>query len=273
MSEQVSPPGRDRTTTTHADWGAGHPRLHVRSELDRYTHEITADLTRVGSADDNEIVLPGTDAMHATITHDATDEYILTMFGEGKTNAATRKGPGDRRRLTETLRTGAHFTAGDWRLVFARDEFADHGRPYGGRQGGEFAHQRRQAPRPDYTPSGKLSKEQVILIDEVVNGPDVTAFEFYVVKDEKAAIYNAMVGDTEIGGLSYNTAGDDRLVLLELSIFPVHRNQGIATALIRRVLDDVRAHRKTVIVLCPIVHSFIDRHPEYADLIDPNRSE
>lgn len=273
MSEQASTSGRERPTTTHAGWGAGHPRLHVRNDLDRYVHEITADLTRVGSADDNEIVLPGADAMHATITHDATDEYILTMFGKGETNAATRKGPGDQRQLTETLRTGAHFTAGGWRLVFARDEFADHGRPYGGRQGGEFAHQRRQTPRPDYTPTSKLSEEQLVLIDEVINSVETPAFEFYVVKDEKAASYNAMVGDTEIGGLSYTTAGDDQLVLLELSIFPVHRNQGIATALIRRVLDDVRTHRKTVIVLCPIVNSFIDRHPEYADLIDTSESE
>lgn len=110
------------------------------------------------------------------------------------------------------------------------------------------------------------------MINEVVHGAETPAFEFYVVKDEKVAIYNAMVGESEIGGLSYNTAGDDRLVLLELSIFPMHRNQGIATELIRRVLDDVRAHRKSVIVLCPIVHSFIGRHPEYADLVVPDEA-
>ena len=273
MSEHSSTSGPGGPTTTHAAWGAGHPRLHVRSDRDRYVHEITTDLTRVGSAHDNEIVLVGTDTIHATITHDATDEYILTMFGAGETNAVPHMGPGEQSRLTETLRTGAHFTAGDWRLIFARDEFADHGRPYGGRQGGEYAYQRPQDPRPDYTPSDKLSEEQLVLIDEVVNGGDTPAFEFYLVKDEKAAIYSAMVGDTEIGSLSYNTAGDDRLVLLELSVFPVHRNKGIATALIRRVLDDVRAHHQTVIVLCPIVHSFIERHPQYADLVDPNESE
>ena len=272
MSEQKATPGRERITTTHAGWGAGHPRLHVRSDHDRYVHEITTDLTRVGSADDNEIVLPGADALHATITHDATDEYVLTMFGTGETNAGHRDGPEGQRHLTETLRTGAHFTAGGWRLVFARDEFADHGRPYGGRQGGEFAHQRRQGPRPDYTPMGGLSDEQVILIEQVVHGAENPAFEFYVVKDEKVAIYNAMVGETEIGGLSYNMAGEDRLVLLELSVFPMHRKQGIATELIRRVLDDVRAHRRTVIVLCPIVHSFIGRHPEYADLVVPDEA-
>lgn len=267
MSEQESGSAWSRPTTTHAARGAGRPRLHIRDELNRHVHEITTDLTRIGSAEDNEIVLAGAEPMHATITHDANDEYVLTMFGAGETNAATSRGP-EGRRSTETLRTGAHFSAGGWRLVFARDEFADHGRPYGGRQGGEFAHQRRQAPRPDYTPRDQLSEEQVVLIDEVANGADTPAFEFYVVKDERSAQYSAMVGPTEIGGLTYTTAGADRLVLLEVSVFPVHRKQGIATALIRRVLDDVRDRSQTVSVVCPIVHEFIARHPEYADLME-----
>lgn len=273
MSDSASTPGRDRPTTTHADWGAGHPRLLIRGERDRHVHEITSDLTRIGSSSDNEIVLPGADALHATITHDATDEYILTMFGEGETNATTRKGPGDRRRPSETLRTGAHFTAGAWRLVFSRDEFADHGRPYGGRQGGEFAHQKRQAPRPDYTLSYPRSQDQLVLIDEVVHGVDAPAFEFFVVRDEKASAYSAMAGDTEIGQLTYNAAGESRHVLLALFVLPLYRDQGIATNLIRRVLDDVRAHRRTVIILCPIVRTFIDRNPEYTDLVEPDEPD
>ena len=268
MSEQEPAAVWRQPTTTHAARGAGRPRLHIRDELNRYVHEITADLTRIGSAEENEIVLPGAEPMHATITHDAADEYILTMFAAGETNAAAPQGAPDRRRSTETLRTGAHFSAGPWHLVFARDEYADHGRPYGGRQGGEFAHQRRQAPRPDYTPRAQLSDEQIVLIDEVVNGVDTPAFEFYVVKNDRSALYSAMVGSTEIGGLSYTTAGADRLVLLEVSVLPVHRKQGIATALIRRVLDDVRERSLTVSVVCPIVHEFIARHPEYADLME-----
>lgn len=267
MSEQESGSAWSRPTTTHAARGAGRPRLLIRDELNRYVHEITGDLTRIGSAEDNEVVLPGTEPVHATITHDAADEYVLTMFGAGETNAASAQGP-EPRRSTEILRTGAHFSAGGWRLVFARDEYADHGRPYGGRQGGEFAHQRRQAARPDYTPRDQLSHEQVVLIDEVANGADTPAFEFYVVKDESSTQYSAMVGSTEIGGLSYTTAGGDRLVLLEVSVFPLHRNQGIATALIRRVLDDVRERSQTVSVVCPIVHEFVARHPEYADLME-----
>ena len=35
-------------------------------------------------------------------------------------------------------------------LLGVRDEFADHGRPYGGREGGEADVQRPQPPRPEY---------------------------------------------------------------------------------------------------------------------------
>jgi predicted GNAT family acetyltransferase len=54
----------------------------------------------------------------------------------------------------------------------------------------------------------------------------------------------AVVGDTEIAGLPYNVAGDDRLVLMPTSVLPEYRRQGIATELIRRVLDDVRTRER-----------------------------
>lgn len=121
-------------------------------------------------------------------------------------------------------------------------------------------------------PDGKgvLSQDQAVLIEEIVDEPNAPGFDFAVVNDEKAGIYDAIVGDREIAGLTYNVAGEDRLVLLAASVYPEFRKQGIATELIRRVLDDVRAQGKTVTILCPIVRTFIDHNPGYADLIDPN---
>lgn len=93
--------------------------------------------------------------------------------------------------------------------------------------------------------------------------------DFDVVKDDKTGSYDAIVGDREVGALTYDVAGEHRLVLLATSVFPEFRNQGIATELIRRVLDDVRAQGKTVTILCPIVRTFIEKNPGYADLVDP----
>jgi len=141
----------DEPTTTHAEWGAGSPRLLVSSPEERFVYDITGDIVRIGSAGDNELVLGETDPLHASITHDERDEYVLTLVGAGEMNAnpgAAATHPGER---SETLRTGARFTAGPWTLVFTREEFADHGRPFGGRQGGEFSDQPAQPARPDYT--------------------------------------------------------------------------------------------------------------------------
>ncbi|MGW3345968.1 GNAT family N-acetyltransferase [Nonomuraea rubra] len=120
-------------------------------------------------------------------------------------------------------------------------------------------------------PEGKntLSEDQAVLIDEVIDDPHAPAFDFTVVNDERASIYEAILGGREIAGLPYTVAGRDRLVLLATSVFPEYRKQGIATELIRRVLDDVRARGKTVTIMCPVVRTFIEHNPEYTDLIDP----
>lgn len=140
-----------RPTTTHAEWGAGNPHLTIIRDNDRFVFALTADAVRIGSADGNELQVPETDAVHAEIIHDDQDEYVLTLHGAGEMNAspeATGARPGER---SEVLRTGARFTAGPWTLVFAREEFADHGRPYGGRAGGEGSDTPTQPARPDYT--------------------------------------------------------------------------------------------------------------------------
>lgn len=137
-------------TTTHAEWGAGNPRLIVTSEMDRQTYDLTSDLTRIGSAGGSDLILAGADPLHATIEHDKRDEYVLTLHGEGEMNANPQSSATHEGDRSETLRTGARFTAGPWTLVYMRDEFADHGRPFGGREGGEGAHQPMQPERPDY---------------------------------------------------------------------------------------------------------------------------
>lgn len=148
MTDQTAP-GYE-PTTTHAEWGAGDPRLLISREDDRSVHHITTDTVRIGRADGNELRLPDTDPVHATVAHDERDEYVLTLHGAGEMNAnpqSAATADGDR---TEILRTGARFTAGPWTLVFSRDEFADHGRPFGGREGGELDDQPPQPARPDY---------------------------------------------------------------------------------------------------------------------------
>ncbi|MBY8877363.1 GNAT family N-acetyltransferase [Actinacidiphila acidipaludis] len=100
------------------------------------------------------------------------------------------------------------------------------------------------------------------------NRPGAPAFDFDLVNDQKTGVYEARTGGTEVAGLTYQAAGANRIVLLATAVLPEFRHQGIATELIRRVLDDVRAQGKTVTITCPIVRTFIEHHPAYADLVD-----
>ncbi len=57
-------------------------------------------------------------------------------------------------------------------------------------------------------------------------------------------------------------------MLLAVSVFPEFRGRGVAMQLIRQVLDEVRAQGRTVTNYCPVVQTLLERHPDYAELID-----
>ncbi len=142
---------RRRTTTTHYLPGSGRPRLIFAVQSGTWDgrapreFNLLPDVTVIGSTGAADLMLPGLNPEHARIVHDERDEYVLYITGS-ETNAAAPvliDRPSDGR----ILRTGALITLGEWRLAFFREEFADHGRPYGGRVGGEFAVQRPQPER------------------------------------------------------------------------------------------------------------------------------
>lgn len=142
---------RRRPTTTHATPGAGRPRLVFAvgtgswDDSVPYEFDLLPTRTRIGSGDDVDLRLPGLEPLHAEIVHrEADDEYLLHAYGPSGGGAASRD---DGPPAPRVLRTGARIELGAWRLAYVREEFADHGRPYGGRQGGELAIQRRQPPR------------------------------------------------------------------------------------------------------------------------------
>src|SRR4051812_46516292 len=115
---------------------------------------------------------------------------------------------------------------------------------------------------------GTLTEDQTVLIDEVTADDHSPTITFFVTDNAAISSYEAISGDTVIGGLTYTVAAENRLVLVAADVFPEYRGQGVATEMIRRVLDDVRRRGVTVTILCPIVWTFIDRNPGYTDLVD-----
>jgi hypothetical protein len=60
---------------------------------------------------------------------------------------------------------------------------------------------------------------------------------------------------------------DGVLTILHTEVPKALEGRGIGSALIRGVLDTARSQGLKVITVCPFAKSYIERHPEYADLL------
>ena len=72
--------------------------------------------------------------------------------------------------------------------------------------------------------------------------------------------------DGELAGWVEYRRLDGRVVALHTEVPPEFGGRGIASALVRRVLDDARAAGDKVTPLCPFFVAHFERHPEDADL-------
>ncbi|SDN57776.1 hypothetical protein SAMN05216368_10674 [Cryobacterium flavum] len=144
---------RRRVTTTHYTPGSGRPRLIFVVGSKNWNGQMPREFnllpgtTTIGSSADADLQLPGLKPLHAEIRHDDNDEYRL--FAIGEVGGSSRPAE-DGRSIGngQILRTGSRLEMGPWRMGYFREEFADHGRPFGGRVGGELAFQKPQPPRP-----------------------------------------------------------------------------------------------------------------------------
>lgn len=87
------------------------------------------------------------------------------------------------------------------------------------------------------------------------------------VRDNRDESRYEAVRDDQPVGFAYYRAEQGRLVFTHTEVRPEDEGKGVASALIRGALDDVRRRGLSAVPLCPFVRSFIDRHPEYQDLV------
>ena len=66
--------------------------------------------------------------------------------------------------------------------------------------------------------------------------------------------------------LTYKERGNS-LALLHTDVPPEFEGRGVGSALAKAALDHARARSLKVLPYCPFVAAYLERHPEYADLI------
>lgn len=81
--------------------------------------------------------------------------------------------------------------------------------------------------------------------------------------------YEILIGGEIAGVLHYRRHGE-RIELMHTEIEQSFSGRGLAGRLASAALDDARARATSVQPTCPFVAGYLDRHPEYADLLVAN---
>jgi predicted GNAT family acetyltransferase len=87
-----------------------------------------------------------------------------------------------------------------------------------------------------------------------------------VTRNDAALQYDIELNGTPAGLIRF-TRGDDVITMVHTEVDPQFEGEGLGSQLVQLALDDVRARGERVVPQCPFVAAFIDRHPEYADLV------
>ena len=90
-------------------------------------------------------------------------------------------------------------------------------------------------------------------VPEVRDDPDESRFEIWL--------------DGELVGFARYVRRGGRVYFVHTEIDPATRGR-LGSALAKGALDAERALGEPVVPLCPFIRTYIDRHPEYVDLVD-----
>ena len=78
--------------------------------------------------------------------------------------------------------------------------------------------------------------------------------------------FEVVLGD-DVAHLDYSRSGR-RIALSHTEVPEAFEGRGVGSRLARAALDHARAERLRVLPYCPFVRAYLERHPEYADLVE-----
>ncbi len=90
--------------------------------------------------------------------------------------------------------------------------------------------------------------------------------EIEVRRSETAGRYEAIVDNAVAGFAEFRTDGEV-VILPHTVVDDAYEGQGVGSALVRQTLEDLRARGARIRPTCPFVRSWLDRHPDYTDLV------
>ncbi|RUL95158.1 N-acetyltransferase [Verrucosispora sp. FIM060022] len=79
-------------------------------------------------------------------------------------------------------------------------------------------------------------------------------------------------GESEVAGIAEYIRTAELVAFVHTEVSPKYEGRGVGAALARAALDEARAANLRVLATCPFIAGWIDRHPEYQDLLYQARS-
>ena len=73
--------------------------------------------------------------------------------------------------------------------------------------------------------------------------------------------------DGELAGFAEYQLTDRLVIFTHTEVGDRFEGKGVGSAIARFALDDVRSTGKRVLPLCPFVKGWIEKHPDYQDLV------
>jgi predicted GNAT family acetyltransferase len=79
--------------------------------------------------------------------------------------------------------------------------------------------------------------------------------------------------DGATAGSAYYRIVEGRVVVTHTEVKDQFEGNGVGSAIARTLLDQIRTNGQQIVPLCPFFAGYIERHPEYEDLVDRDTYE
>lgn len=87
-----------------------------------------------------------------------------------------------------------------------------------------------------------------------------------VVDDTEASRFEAFADGDLAGFIAYSIA-NGQIALVHTEIENAYEGKGVGSTLVRHALHMVRETGRALLPVCPFVRAYVQRHPEYVDLV------
>jgi predicted GNAT family acetyltransferase len=91
--------------------------------------------------------------------------------------------------------------------------------------------------------------------------------EITVVDNPELNRFEALLATGEVAGFALYKRTDKLITFTHAEVFDQYEGEGVGTTLAKASLDQARNAGIAVQPRCPFYKAFIERHPEYADLV------